>query len=214
MRQERAREAQQLLAGRGSEAKKVFQRNSSQGQMNFTGQLRKSNEPKPVVVNKTFQQPPAQNGNSSQPEPSKPVAPEPVKSEPVPEAPVVSEPVPAAPDMSDIAPPPPAFDSSPVKDDQDDVVHHASPAKVDKDDDEEVTAAEGAGLDSYGTCAVALYDYQAADETEISFDPGQIISHIDQIDPGWWQGLGPDGKITFNHLQRNIFYRKKLLWDN
>ena len=34
---------------------------------------------------------------------------------------------------------------------------------------------------------------QAADETEISFDPGQIISHIDQIDPGWWQGLGPDG---------------------
>ena len=33
----------------------------------------------------------------------------------------------------------------------------------------------------------------AADETEISFDPGQIISHIDQIDPGWWQGLGPDG---------------------
>ena len=36
--------------------------------------------------------------------------------------------------------------------------------------------------------------FQAADETEISFDPGQIISHIDQIDPGWWQGLGPDGK--------------------
>ena len=34
---------------------------------------------------------------------------------------------------------------------------------------------------------------QAADETEISFDPGQIITHIDQIDPGWWQGLGPDG---------------------
>ena len=40
---------------------------------------------------------------------------------------------------------------------------------------------------------MALYDYQAADETEISFDPGQLITHIDQIDPGWWQGLGPDG---------------------
>ena len=48
-------------------------------------------------------------------------------------------------------------------------------------------------LESYGTCAVALYDYQASDATEISFDPGQIISHIDQVDPGWWQGLGPQG---------------------
>lgn len=45
----------------------------------------------------------------------------------------------------------------------------------------------------FGICAMALYDYQAADETEISFDPGQLITHIDQIDPGWWQGLGPDG---------------------
>merc|ERR1712155_267287 len=35
MKQNRAREAKELLAGRGSEAKKVFQRNSSQGQMNF-----------------------------------------------------------------------------------------------------------------------------------------------------------------------------------
>lgn len=44
-----------------------------------------------------------------------------------------------------------------------------------------------------GLRAVALYDYQAADETEISFDPGQVITNIDQIDVGWWQGLGPDG---------------------
>ena len=27
----------------------------------------------------------------------------------------------------------------------------------------------------YGLCALALYDYQAADDTEISFDPGQVI---------------------------------------
>lgn len=32
-----------------------------------------------------------------------------------------------------------------------------------------------------------------ADDTEISFDPGDIITHIERIDPGWWQGLGPDG---------------------
>lgn len=32
--------------------------------------------------------------------------------------------------------------------------------------------------------AVALYDYQAVDDTEINFDPGDIITHIDQIDEG------------------------------
>lgn len=32
--------------------------------------------------------------------------------------------------------------------------------------------------------AVALYDYQAVDDTEISFDPGDVITHIDQIDEG------------------------------
>ena len=42
-------------------------------------------------------------------------------------------------------------------------------------------------------CAIALYDYQAADDTEISFDPNQVITNVDQIDPGWWQGLSPEG---------------------
>ncbi|XP_077118902.1 drebrin-like protein isoform X1 [Ranitomeya variabilis] len=44
-----------------------------------------------------------------------------------------------------------------------------------------------------GLCARALYDYQAADDTEISFDPDQIITHIEMIDDGWWRGYGPDG---------------------
>ncbi|KAG7296272.1 hypothetical protein JYU34_021397 [Plutella xylostella] len=44
-----------------------------------------------------------------------------------------------------------------------------------------------------GLTARALYDYQAADESEITFDPGDIITHIEQIDAGWWQGLGPRG---------------------
>ncbi|KAM3924175.1 drebrin-like protein [Leptodactylus fuscus] len=44
-----------------------------------------------------------------------------------------------------------------------------------------------------GLCARALYDYQAADDTEISFDPDQIITHIEMIDEGWWRGYGPDG---------------------
>ncbi|KAM5302846.1 drebrin-like protein isoform 2-T2 [Glossophaga mutica] len=44
-----------------------------------------------------------------------------------------------------------------------------------------------------GLCARALYDYQAADETEISFDPENLITGIEVIDEGWWRGYGPDG---------------------
>lgn len=44
-----------------------------------------------------------------------------------------------------------------------------------------------------GIQARALYDYQAADDTEISFDPGDLITHIELVDEGWWQGLSPDG---------------------
>ncbi|VDN52077.1 unnamed protein product [Dracunculus medinensis] len=33
-----------------------------------------------------------------------------------------------------------------------------------------------------------------ADETEITFDPDDIISEIEQIDEGWWRGRGPDGR--------------------
>jgi len=200
MKQNRAKEAKELLAGRGSEAKKVFQRNSSQGQMNFgLGQLvRKPSSTGGGGVRA--------NGGTTE------AAAPPVK--PSPPAPViVSEATPCvtsedAPGQDDIAPPPPAFDSSPVKTEEEPSsvgLHRASPAKVDVQEDkveEEVTEEDAeiaetntanTNMESYGTCAVALYDYEAADETEISFDPGQIISHIDQIDPGWWQGLGPDG---------------------
>lgn len=55
-----------------------------------------------------------------------------------------------------------------------------------------------------GMKAKALYDYQAADDTEITFDPGDIITHIDAIDEGWWQGLGPDGTYGLfpaNHVE-------------
>ncbi|XP_073334563.1 drebrin-like protein B [Pagrus major] len=41
--------------------------------------------------------------------------------------------------------------------------------------------------------ARALYDYQAADDSEITFDPDDIITGIDMLDEGWWRGHGPDG---------------------
>lgn len=40
-----------------------------------------------------------------------------------------------------------------------------------------------------GVTAIALYDYQAAADDEISFDPDDLITHIDMIDAGWWKGL-------------------------
>ena len=109
MKQNRAREAKELLAGRGSEAKKVFQRNSSQGQMNFgVGQLvRKPNSAAGGV----------RQANGAVEAPVKPPAPAPIISE----APVTREApppsvTPEAPTSDDIAPPPPAFDSSPGND--------------------------------------------------------------------------------------------------
>lgn len=38
-----------------------------------------------------------------------------------------------------------------------------------------------------------IFLFVSADDTEITFDPGDIITNIDQVDEGWWQGLGPDG---------------------
>ncbi|KFV55693.1 Drebrin-like, partial [Tyto alba] len=35
-----------------------------------------------------------------------------------------------------------------------------------------------------------------ADDTEISFDPENIITNIEMIDEGWWRGYGPDGHFA------------------
>lgn len=39
----------------------------------------------------------------------------------------------------------------------------------------------------------ALTSLPAADDTEISFDPENLITGIEVIDEGWWRGYGPDG---------------------
>ncbi|KAH7639023.1 drebrin-like protein b-like protein [Dermatophagoides farinae] len=62
-----------------------------------------------------------------------------------------------------------------------------------EEDDEAEKRKEELETVSQGLRAKALYDYQAADDTEISFDPDDIITHIEQIDAGWWQGLAPNG---------------------
>ncbi|XP_041371246.1 drebrin-like protein A [Gigantopelta aegis] len=99
------------------------------------------------------------------------------------------------------------------------LLHQGLPPRQDSDEEEQqnwdeptqedfnVSAAPATGVNGFdhssqpntimsadkGLCAIALYDYQAADETEITFDPGDTITNIDQIDPGWWMGTAPNG---------------------
>ncbi|XP_008417293.1 drebrin-like b isoform X4 [Poecilia reticulata] len=67
---------------------------------------------------------------------------------------------------------------------------YEEPAQVDESNSYEMTVEE---TSDRGICARALYDYQAADDTEISFDPDDVITGIEMIDEGWWRGFGPDG---------------------
>lgn len=54
-----------------------------------------------------------------------------------------------------------------------------------------------------GLTAIALYDYQATDLDEISFDPNDLITDIVKIDDGWWQGFckGKFGLFPANYVQ-------------
>lgn len=54
-----------------------------------------------------------------------------------------------------------------------------------------------------GQTAIALYDYQAAEENELTFDPDEIITDIEQIDAGWWKGTcrGVTGIFPSNYVQ-------------
>ncbi|XP_057688589.1 drebrin-like b isoform X2 [Corythoichthys intestinalis] len=93
--------------------------------------------------------------------------------------------------------PVPAGPASPVRAEEEEPV--ASPTVQEPINDEPpqieennygVTAEE---TQDRGICARALYDYEAADDTEISFDPDEIITGIEMIDEGWWRGYGPNG---------------------
>ncbi|KAK2854252.1 hypothetical protein Q5P01_006913 [Channa striata] len=57
--------------------------------------------------------------------------------------------------------------------------------------------------DDLSTTAVALYDYQAAGDDEISFDPDDIITNIEMIDDGWWRGVcrGAYGLFPANYVE-------------
>ncbi|XP_063346403.1 drebrin-like b isoform X4 [Pelmatolapia mariae] len=78
---------------------------------------------------------------------------------------------------------------------------YEDPSQAEETNTYEVTAEE---TSDRGICARALYDYQAADDTEISFDPDDIITGIEMIDEGWWRGYGPDshfGMFPANYVE-------------
>lgn len=66
-------------------------------------------------------------------------------------------------------------------------------------------AVQGNEDEDLGQTAIALYDYQAADDDEISFDPNDLITNIEMIDEGWWQGKCHDkfGLFPANYVQLN-----------
>ncbi|CAO3634899.1 unnamed protein product [Mucor fragilis] len=47
---------------------------------------------------------------------------------------------------------------------------------------------------SQGNVAVALYDYSAEEDNEISFAEGDTITQIEFVSEDWWQGLAANGK--------------------
>lgn len=56
---------------------------------------------------------------------------------------------------------------------------------------------------SLGLTAVAIYDYQKNDDDEISFEPDDVITNIEQIDAGWWRGVcnGQYGLFPANYVE-------------
>jgi len=51
--------------------------------------------------------------------------------------------------------------------------------------------------------AIALYDYQAGDDDEISFDPDDVITDLEFLDEGWWRGTchGVNGLFPSNYVE-------------
>ncbi|XP_070690500.1 drebrin [Pempheris klunzingeri] len=62
------------------------------------------------------------------------------------------------------------------------------------DKDQEISENGQEVLVERQMCVRALYDYQAEDESEISFEPGDIIRDVETVDKAWWRGWSKDGR--------------------
>jgi hypothetical protein len=56
-----------------------------------------------------------------------------------------------------------------------------------------------------GKSATAIYDYEAAEDNEINFFTGDIITEIDFVSDDWWSGTvkGRTGLFPGNYVQLN-----------
>eukprot|EP00048_Salpingoeca_helianthica_P023597 m.25436 g.25436 ORF g.25436 m.25436 type:complete len:359 (-) comp8860_c0_seq1:80-1156(-) len=68
---------------------------------------------------------------------------------------------------------------------------------------EEAPAEAPADTAAAGKRAKALYDYQAAGDDEITFDPDEIIDDVEIVDEGWWMGTcrGHRGLFPSNYVE-------------
>lgn len=46
-----------------------------------------------------------------------------------------------------------------------------------------------------GVVAIAIYDYEAAEDNEISFREGDRITEIEAASDDWWQGKDASGDV-------------------
>lgn len=186
LRQERNKEAQALISQRKFDARAVFEKNTCAGQLHNRRSSAAPTSGETVTLNRKASlpswPPKSENGMQSLIE----NVPSPVLS------PVQKHEENNLPSLQDeVLAPPEQFEESPQH-----MLQNWQTTQVDIDQEGDELLDNDVGLR-----ARALYDYQAADPTEITFDPGDIITNIDQIDEGWWQGLGPDG--TFGLFPAN-----------
>lgn len=69
----------------------------------------------------------------------------------------------------------------------------------------ECVNAEGDFVDIQGPRYVAVYDYTASDDDEVSFNSGDFIVNVETIDDGWMTGTvestGETGMLPSNYVE-------------
>eukprot|EP00040_Diaphanoeca_grandis_P028788 m.167216 g.167216 ORF g.167216 m.167216 type:complete len:443 (-) comp31460_c0_seq1:241-1569(-) len=89
------------------------------------------------------------------------------------------------------------------QEDEDEAERQRQEAQAQEQEQEQVVEEEVVAAADNGLCARALYDYQAAEDNELTFDPDDIITNIDQLDEGWWSGEfnGSVGLFPANYVE-------------
>ncbi|XP_065161241.1 drebrin-like protein [Atheta coriaria] len=200
IRQQRNAETQNLIAQRTIDARSIFEKNTSAGQIKRTPEkpvrtsLLKAQQEKQMQQQQQQQQLPAQPELEEQYDPN-------TTSTEVDSTNIVRHDEQQSDDESDQF----ATIKRCPKDNKQNSV--TSPTEPDNDiqmqennkvveEVQQISEQQFVDAVIYGDAGIrarAIYDYAAADDTEITIDPGDIISHIEMVDDGWWQGLGPDG---------------------